>query len=582
MQKYKYILLFVTLLLFGLVIRLLYLNSFPTWIGDEELELVINAKSIFLTGWNIDHYWSPFNTTVIKNISPPFPYLFLTPIVGLFPFSLFAARVSSVFAHVGLIIIIFFLVKKLLGDRQAFITLAVTVINPWSFFFSRTNFEAPLAVLFYLLAWVILIYSKGYFIVLAFLPIILAFYSYTGMKLILIPFIVGIVFHAWKYVHNKKETIPLLIFTFLSLGLFAYQVYMLQTEAIGQRVGELALPNAQNIIESVNKERRQAIISPFVSIFSNKIIVYTKFLIGRYFDTFSLALLFVQGEYRATYSLYTHGYFYYIDFIFIIMGFLYLLKKSKTMLLLFIYLLFISAIPAVISIVPTGSAALRSAMIYPLLCMIIGCGITNALERKERKQSIIVGISILCIYLFSCANLGYIYFFRYPMYASEAYGFSKKIVTTYISLHDKTSSVPVVIYVRDPRNFFQHYVYSANLLENNTINYIATMINKPIIGYKNLLIVDCDYGPLPLTPFVTIIESGNCESKLEKIFKEKKYLSIPQLSDSGSIYKIYGDTLCSDRTLGRYPELITFSAMTNAYNDRTRFCDTFIINPDAK
>lgn len=583
MKKYRLTLLFILLLLFGFFIRIFFLNSFPTWIGDEELELIINAKSIFLTGWSIDTLWSPFNGTVLTNIFPPVPYLFLAPVVGYFPFSPFAAKISSVFVHLGIIVLLFFLVKKFVDTKVALFTLAVSMINPWSFFFSRTNFEAPLAVLFYLSSWVILVYARGYFLLFSFVPIILAFYSYTGTKLILIPFVIGTTFHAWKYIQHKKYTTPYLLFTALCIGLFAFQLYTFQSEAIGQRVGELVLPNAPTIIQSVNNERRLAITNPFTPLITNKMIVYTKYIIGKYFEVFAFPLLFFQGENRATYSLYTHGYFYYIDIIFLILGILFLSKRNKTFLFLLFYLLLIGAIPAVISNNPTGFAALRAALIYPLLCILIGAGIASLLEtKKNNRRLIIVGITISILYFFSFVNLGYTYFFRYPMYASEAYGYSKKLLMTYVSHYNALTITPLTIYTKTPNDLFKHYIFSNDLLKKETSDTISTLLNKPIIDNGNIKIVKCDDIDASLLTSTFIVESGDCELKLSVALQEKKYLSIPQLADSGSMYKIYGDVLCSDRPLRRYPELISFSTITDGYSKREAFCDNFIINPFAK
>lgn len=572
--------LFIFLLLIGLIIRIVYLNSFPLWIGDEELEFVINAKSIFLTGWSIDKSWSLFNGTIIKNILPPVPYLLLAPIVGLFPFSQFMAKIIPVFVHLGILTLIFLLVKKLIGRKEAFATLVLSIINPWSLFFSRTNFEAPIAVLFYLLSWVTLVYSKGYFVLLAFLPLIIAFYSYTGMKLILLPFIVGIAYHAWKYVYYKKNSTPLLILVVLCVGLFVFQLNSLHTEAIGQRVVELALPNSQSVIDSVNSERRLTLSNSISSVFSNKVTVYTKYLIGKYFEIFSPAVLFFQGEFRSTYSLYTHGYFYYIDILFLCLGFLYLVKKNKAMCVLLLYLLIICAIPAAISTTPTGFVALRAALIFPLLSIIIGNGVSLLFQKRNGRYQI-VKLVVVGIYVFSLVNLSYIYFFRYPMYASEAYGFSKKILTSYASLHRKVSSDPIVIFTRSPRNIFEHFIFANNLLHKNTSTTLSTIIYNRIIPLEGVLIVDCASHYVPQLPNVTIIEAGYCEKLLSaSLLKENNYLSISQLSDSGSVYKIYNDSLCSARHLKNYLADISFSAITSAYTNRSIFCDTFITDPN--
>lgn len=573
--KYRILLVILLCLLFGLAIRILFLNSFPLWIGDEELELIINAKSIFLTGWDIGHIWSPFNATALKNIIPPITYLFLAPFVGPFPFSPIVAKIPFVFVHLSISILLYFIIKKIIGKKEALAVLVISIINPWSFFFSRTVFDAPLAVLFYFIAWVIVIYASNYWVLFAIAPILLAFYSYTGTKLILIPFMIGISYHAWLFSHNKKNTVPLILLNCACILLFIYQISAVQSEGIGQRVHELALPNSPKIIQSVNDERRLVISNNFYSIFSNKYVVYTKYIIAKYAEVFALPILFTQGEGRGTYSLYTHGYFYYIDLVFFFAGLLFLKKKTRSTFFLLLYVLLVGAIPAVVNMQLSSLSALRAALIYPIFCIFIGCGIASVIPTNKKRKAFVV-TAIIIVYGLSLLNLLYIYFFRYPIYASEAYGFSKKLLVSYITLHQKNSEVPVIVYTLAPSTVFRHYIFANNLLERQTANQISKLITQPLIQYDNVIFADCQKYPQPLSSSVTIVESGFCEQQLVDIGKEQKFLNISQLSDAGGIYKIYNDSLCGSRKLHRYPDKIPLLAIVNGYNNKELFCDTFI------
>jgi 4-amino-4-deoxy-L-arabinose transferase-like glycosyltransferase len=566
---------FLIFIILGLIIRLLYLNSFPVWIGDEELELVINAKSIFLTGSNIDRSWSPFNSSMFQNIIPPVPYLFLTPLVGFFPFSLFFAKISSVFLHILLIILVYLLVKKIIGKYEAYTSLIVGLISPWSFFFSRTNFEAPISVFFYLGAWTILAYASGYRMLLACIPMILAFNSYTGMKLILIPFSFSIAYYSWKYIHHKKFTLSFLLFSIFCALLFLFQLLFFKSQAISQRVNELALPNSPVIVNIIGTERQLSISNPFISHFSNKIITYPKYIIGKYFEVFSFHLLFFKGEHRATYSLYTHGDFYYLDIFFIFIGIFYIYKIKRPAFYLLIFLLFISASPAVVSTLPTGFISLRAALLFPILWVFIGNGIYAFVKINNSKINIPKVMTISFIYFALFIHLSYIYFLRYPIYASEAFGFSKKILTTYISLSNETSDELITIYVKSPKDIFQHYIFKENLLNKDSSNTISEIINKDIIEYKNIRIINCMKEQLPETKGIIVIESGVCEKYLSLPI-DKPYISIIQLSDAGNIYKIYDDRLCSNENLKLFSDIISFKTIEDGYKNKSIFCQNFI------
>ncbi|MGH7246202.1 MAG: hypothetical protein ACREGI_04700, partial [Candidatus Levyibacteriota bacterium] len=181
---------FVILLFFiSLFFRTLFLQQIPTGISDDELSFIFNAKAFFLTGHTVTH---PF---------VEIPHILMAPFVGLFPFSLFWSKLPYAVIGSFLPVVLFFISLKLIGKKGAVFVGLVASINPWSIFFSRTAYEAPLAIFFLLFGFCMMLYAKSWKILFAFVPFFLGFYCYQGTKVIFIPFVLFLCLYSWYVLH---------------------------------------------------------------------------------------------------------------------------------------------------------------------------------------------------------------------------------------------------------------------------------------------------------------------------------------------------------------------------------------------
>ncbi|MBI4130050.1 glycosyltransferase family 39 protein, partial [Candidatus Roizmanbacteria bacterium] len=174
---------------FALFLRLFLLDKIPAGISHDELDYVFNAKAVYLTGSDVTGTWNPLSLT-----TPPYevpkaelPYLFIAPFIGPFNFSLFAARLPFVIANLLLILVIVAIAKKLFDSKTAIIAGLLMSINPWNIYFSRTSYDTPLAVLFYYVGMLLVLSLSGWPILLAVPFFAVAFFSYIGTKLVIVP-----------------------------------------------------------------------------------------------------------------------------------------------------------------------------------------------------------------------------------------------------------------------------------------------------------------------------------------------------------------------------------------------------------
>jgi len=555
--------------------RLPFLGSIPAGLSDDEMTYIMNAKAVFLTGKNWSAAWSPLD--IVKKIDAPhteLPHLINAPLFGLLPSTLFTARLTYFFINIALVVLLFLITQKLIGNHEAFFVGLVAALNPWSIFFSHTIFEHIPAVFFYLLTFYMLLLLRGWRILFALIPLSLAFHVYVGTKVIYIPFAIISSFYAWFIVNKKKYTTQYVIIVLFSIITFIIFALTLKEQSLGNRMQELWTPNNPMVNTMVNDERRLTVSNPLSTILSNKFIVYGKESLGKYMSVFSPNFLFTNGEARSTFSLYKHGYFYYIDAIFFILGFCVLFQKKKKVWALLTAFLIISPLPAVANWVGNGFAAVRGVLLYPIVMMFSGIGLWYGISQLKKTALFLPGVFVLiCTYLYLCINFFNIFLFQYPIYASEAYSMSSRIVSHYISKIGKTT--PVIVISGFPEDNFRHYLFYTNIYDKKSAKQLSKQVKEKNYSFQNVSFMFCKDIQTIDPNTIYIVESGLKCPMVEEL-KKIPHLTIPQLSDGGEIFFIVHDPVCHSFDLKRYPYNLSLSDISVESLPVKRFCETYI------
>jgi len=193
----------------------------------------------------------------------------------------------------------------------------------------------------------------------------------------------------FAYQNNKKDKKYYLIVFVLSILLVLFYYFRIGDGS--KRISELATPFNQEIINQSLQERNQSFISPFRYIFSNKYIVFANNFINKYIGNFDPNILFLKGDQTYLVSLWHHGYFYLIDFIFIIFGIIGLYKHKLNLFYFILGLIALSPIPEAIRIDKIPAYAFHSCFQYPFLCILIALGIFEFQKLKIPYTKIILG-----------------------------------------------------------------------------------------------------------------------------------------------------------------------------------------------
>lgn len=572
----KYNIALIIIILLASILRFLYLDRIPTGISGDELNFILQAKSIFYSAQNISGTWSPLTLSTIPGNFPQaeLPSLLMAPFIGPLPLSLVYSKIPYVICSVGIIILIYLITKHLFNIQIAFATSLILTINPWSVFFGRTAYEAPLSLFFYLIAGYIILKSPGWLSFLSLIPLFLGFYTYMGSKLLLIPYVFFLTAYKFLFEKNWKNRMRIFLIFIIVIGLFLSFLLRLKSLPASQRLNELTTPNSAEIIDGVNYERKSTLLFPYTFIVSNKLTIYTRTLIEKYFKVFSTDFLFLYGEGRGTFSLWFHGYFYYIDALFMLIGLIYLFNRYKKETILLLLLISIAPIATIASSSGTGFAALRSSLIFPLLSILVGGGVIGSLTIFKQQIFRIISFTLIsAIYIVSLCNFANIYFLRNPIYNSDSYNLSARILSKYLT-EAKILNVPIIVLSESPTGQFNNYLFFTNSFTKDSMAEIRTIYRQPSFMFHSITYTNCkNMEKIPENATI-IFESGNtCIPSSGQLLSNRV---IASLSDGGAIYKIYNDRLCEKYTLKRYPSQISLSDLNIEALDRKKFCETYI------
>lgn len=551
-------------ILIAFSIRFIYLDRIPTGISNDEIEFIINAKSLFLTG------------EPLKTPKAEWTHFIVSPIIGPLNLSLLSARLPYAVFSVLFVATLYLIVLELFGRKEAFFVGLVASLNPWSIFFGRSSYEAPLAIFFFLLAFYILLKSKSWNILFAFLPMVLGFYSYMGTKLIFLPYVLLITLFSWV-IHKKRYFKQYLLLLTLCSLIFASFIISLKYSATKARLSEVT-PDINFVSGEVDTERRLSVETPLTNLLSNKPIILLKGYVTKYLGAFSPDYLLIHGTVageKPQLSFWFHGYFYYLDIFFLILGFCILFTKNKRLWILLLGLILIAPIPSITFSSQYPSYVLRSSLLFPIFMILIGLGISYFIFLKKHWIYILfVSLLLFGLYAVQFLNFANIYFFRIPIYNSEAFNFSSRVISRYISLSTNPSGGSIVVISPEAGSLFENYLLYTNSYDRKSARQIAQLFREKKYELGNVkFVTPCPQNIESLKDKTIIVTQDiNCN------LTYSSHLTIQHPSDAHTLFKILNDKLCSKYQLSSYPNDISFSDFSVEKLPEGRFCEKFITN----
>lgn len=416
---------FWTILLVAFALRTINISYVPPGVTNDEIGYFYNAYSIAKTGEDIyGKSWPlmfhiggwPFMPVPVYILS--FIYRFLEP-------TSFVSRLPNiVFGTLGIFVLMSLVQVLFKNIRLSLITGAVLAVSPWHIHFSRTGYDGPVAIFFYLVglligSWCII---RGRSIVWMAIPWVLAIASHRASSVLAIPILGVFTLYHWLRFHAKRKYFVEIIVV-IAISIFSWLLLMRANTALGGTrsfTQEVSLFDVPMMEKEIIEEIKQSDAPLWVArIFNNKLTYTLRKLRENYLHVFSPQFLFTSGEGDGIYSLWWRGQLYIFELPLLLFGFLYLAALSYAGAWYIAFLILLAPLPAAIS---SGIYSMRAFLLSYLLPVVIAGGILWWYD-AARRWSLLLGRFTLTVivlgYISVVSSYLYQYHFRYPTYGAD-------------------------------------------------------------------------------------------------------------------------------------------------------------------
>ncbi len=387
----KSILILLGILLFGLVLRIYRIWEVPLY-GDE-LTMVYDTYSISKTG--MDATGEKFPLTFRMGAGRPGGYVYFSvPFVAAFGPGVWGVRSLSLLSGMGVIILLYFLGRKLFNERVGLVASLLAAVSPWEIFLSRAGFEAHLALFLALLGICAFLY-RNY--VLWGFSWGIAIHTYPTFKLTLPLLFVLLVWYLGfgKLVKNKIFVAGIIILLFFG-GLAVRENLKSGSEQRFMSENIFAIQNIrESLVQRVNYERTVSTLPERLRpIFINRGIEYGRLVFESYAKNLSPDFLVLRGDRNPRHNPGEMGMIYLIELPLILAGLSLLWKERRKEFILLLKWILIT--PLATMLFPEAHA-LRNGLMLPALLLLCAFALIKIPKRYVYLASIMILIQLVYI-----------------------------------------------------------------------------------------------------------------------------------------------------------------------------------------
>lgn len=386
--------LLIALILFFLLTRFYQITAIPASVYWDEASIGYNAYSILSTGRDEWGKFLPVHFRAFGEFKLPV-YIYATVLsVKLFGLNTLAVRLPAVLFSLGVIILTYFLTKKLTGDQTVGLLSSFFVsVSPWFFIFSRTGYEATAGLLFYLGGiYLLLEYQRNrWSILFSVVAFILSYYSYNSFRVIApISFIFLFFVLPIHKINLRKNLLPLFLSS-VFIVVSASPIYRLyKYDAGGYRLQMVsATPST---------------------------------IISNYFLHFSPNFLLITGDRNSRSQIPDSGQIDLFQAALLLLGLIYIIGRKSKLIALPLVLLLLAPLPAAIT--KESPHALRSISAVPFIGIVSAFGVIFLSQIVKFRYLTILMVTLS---LFSFINYFFKFITVYPIQSSKdwQYGYQK-------------------------------------------------------------------------------------------------------------------------------------------------------------
>jgi 4-amino-4-deoxy-L-arabinose transferase-like glycosyltransferase len=436
---------FFLLIIFFLAsfLRFYKIDQVPHGLYIDEVSIGYNAYTILTKGVDEHGVSYPLFFEAFGEYKMPIP-IYLTSIsIAVFGKNDFAVRFPSALFGVLTVLLFYLTVRRLFRKESvAFLSALFLAITPWHIQLSRANFEANIALFFYLLGGFLFLeflHTKNkWLIVGSFVSFLLTVYIYNTYRLVAPLTLIAcsfIIYKSFPKIRKFLSTAIILLFVlFLPMLLFSLT------------------PDGTQRFSSTSAFAQLSHLSPLQQIITSPAVVienYLSSLTGRY--------LFATGDGNGRHSVIGIGNVFRWELLFFLAGCFFLFKKRKEFSSKVVFFILFLA-PLTSAFTSPNPHGLRSLLIVLPLTVLVAYGLVVLWEKKFMfKYLFFAGVFLFVVYEFLFYL--HVYYVHYPIRTAPDWGGAYKEMMFEITQEQHNYSRVVVndnigTMVNNYRNFY--------------------------------------------------------------------------------------------------------------------------------
>ncbi|MEK7616939.1 MAG: glycosyltransferase family 39 protein [Patescibacteria group bacterium] len=420
----------LSILILSFLLRILNIENSPASLYGDELTIVLDSYSLLKTGQ--DQLGNSFPLTFQMGAGRPAGYVYGSiPFMAIFGPTALGVRALSILSGIGIIILLYFLGRKLFSTNVGLAASFIAAFSPWDISLSRGGFEAHFALFLALLGFYLFIKAKEkpLFYTLSAISFGLTLHTYPTYKIIL-PLFLPLIF--WftsikKVLSFDKKYFSIGVLLLLILGFLSIsQTFIGGSETRFYHINIFSKVELKDAIEQkINFERSITNLpKSFLKYFHNKAVEYTKLIGENYLQNFSLDFLILHGDRNPRHNMATIGELYFVEAILILVGIFAFWQKQKKTILFLLLGIILAPIPTAIVDSPH---ALRSSFMLPFLILLSALGLVAVIRMKNKVVFYIVCLLFAIQFAFFLQKL----YFLAPNEYSSFWSNSAKVASEY-------------------------------------------------------------------------------------------------------------------------------------------------------
>lgn len=565
----KHYFFYLVTFIFLVITRFIFPDYITPSITHDEMIYAANAKSLSLSATNFSQKVKLFDLKPIHHMYAEFPASLMVPGFMFIKSPILATHLLPILFSITLPFIFAWFIYEIFKDKKlSHIALLIYAVSPLLWQMSRLTYDSFFSLYFYTLGSAIYLNLKKQKSLLSIPIFFLGFFNYQGYKLLLFPLTLIIFllknkvasFKDIKKLKLKDYILP--IFSFLLTIIFA--LILLPKSQTTTRLTQTIFTDQEKISQITHDSRRLSLNPTIGKYFSNDYISIMELGLNNLLGTLNPTMIFLKGEpSQSGFSAWSHGFLYLIEIVLITYGAysMFSSKKYNYHAKMILTLFFLMLIPTIINSLSEWYL-LRSLFAFTLLHIFTSFAIFSL--RKNKALLIIVS----AIFTISILNFTYQYYFRYPLYRSDASELHERILVEYAS---RNKDQTIVIYDDEPHYLYlSHLLYKNLLTKNNIANFQEKYINQVYeidnVIYSNKCVTDLEnYVEIYSTLYYP------CQNDFPPTSK-----NVSSLMDSGNKYNISNDYFCDDSKLGRYIRIPTINSLEIDDLTNEDFCSRWI------